>query len=172
MDLASGNLRLQSNSPCINAGLSALAPAGLDLDGNPRIAGGSVDIGAYEFQSPTSIISYAWLQYYALPIDGSADTEDPDGDRLNTWQEWRCGTDPTTSLSSLRLLAPAAGGTNVIVTWQSVAGVNYFLERGLSRSAFTLAATNLPAQLDTTTYSDTNAIGAGPWFYRAGVSSR
>ena len=58
-----------------------------------------------------------------------------------------------------------------MVTWQSVAGVRYFLERSLnSASPFMLLATNIVGQLSTTSYADTNAAGPGPFFYRVGVS--
>jgi hypothetical protein len=59
-----------------------------------------------------------------------------------------------------------------MVTWQSGARVNYFLERSASLAApFTLLATNIVGQAGTTSYADTNAIGAGPFFYRVGVKS-
>jgi hypothetical protein len=67
MDFAGGDLRLGSNSPCINAGNNVYVAGTIDLAGFPRIAGETVDIGAYEFQSPASLISYAWLQQYGLP---------------------------------------------------------------------------------------------------------
>jgi hypothetical protein len=172
VDYAGGNLHLQSNSPCINAGFNAYAPGPTDLDGLPRIVSGTVDIGAYEFQGPGSVISYAWLQQYGLPIDGSADFTDPDRDGMNNWQEWRCLTDPTNALSVLRLLSAAPIGTNVTVSWQSVAGVNYSLERATnlsSASLFTPLATDIPGQPGTITYTDTNAAALAPLFYRVGV---
>jgi hypothetical protein len=50
VDFAGGDFRLCPDSPCINAGSDALASLPQDLDGNARIIGGTVDMGAYEFQ--------------------------------------------------------------------------------------------------------------------------
>ena len=62
-------------------------------------------------------------------------------------------------------------GANAAVTWRSAAGVNYFLQRGANlASPFLPLATNILGQAGTTTYSDTNAIGAGPFFYRVGIN--
>jgi hypothetical protein len=172
VDRAGGNLRLQTNSPCINAGSNAYVTNSTDLDGNPRIVGGTVDIGAYEFQAPGSVISYAWLQQYGLPTDGSADATDPDADGLNNWEEWRCLTVPTNALSVLRLLSATPAGANVTVSWQSVAGVSYLVERSTNLGAqppFLTLATNIAAQGSTTSYTDTNAAPLAPLFYRVAV---
>jgi hypothetical protein len=166
------NLRLASNSPCINAGNNVYVTIDMDLDNNPRIVGGTVDIGAYEFQSPKSAISYAWLQQYGLPTDGSADLIDSDADGMNNWQEWRCGTDPTNALSALRLLSASRDGANLTVSWQSVAGISYIMERSTNifpASGFTQIAT-IAGQPNTTDFTDTNALSLLPLFYRVGVT--
>jgi hypothetical protein len=248
------DLRLQSNSSCINAGNNSYVTNATDLVGNLRIVGGTVDIGAYEFQAPASRISYAWLsQYGLLPADGSTDTADPDGDGMNNWQEWIAGTDPTDATSVLRLLAPVptapglllrwSSDTNheyfveratslglsptfsrlrshvsgldgtttfidaapppnaafyrigttstnavspfslqtpvsvpasVVLTWTSVTNRTYFLERATNLAGsmqFAPVATSVPGQPGTTTWTDTNAIGTGPFFYRVRVGN-
>jgi hypothetical protein len=172
VDPSADDFRLRPNSPCINAGLNAYTPVGPDVDGNPRIAGGTVDMGPYEFQSPQSIISYAWLQQFGLSTGGSVDLTDPDNDGLNTLQEWRAGTDPTNSLSVLRLLTPVANGSGLRVRWRSVGNRRYFLERGSNpggQPAFAPLATDIVGRPDVTTYNDTNSVGSAPFIYRVGV---
>jgi len=168
---SAGDFRMQSNSPCVNAGRNLDIWSRTDIDGNPRIVGGTVDIGAYEFQNPLSLISYGWLQNHGLPTDGSADYADTDSDGMNNWQEWVTNTDPTNSLSYLHMLAP--DGTNnaagVTFHWQS-AGIRYFLQRSTNLvGPFDTFATNFYAGVGIATYRDASATNEGPYFYRVGV---
>lgn len=50
VNAAAGNFHLLPTSPCIDQGNNAYGFGTTDLDGNPRIAGGTVDMGALEFQ--------------------------------------------------------------------------------------------------------------------------
>lgn len=129
VDAATDNLRLQSNSPCINAGYNAYVTGSTDLDDKPRIKGATVDIGAYEFQTPASVISYAWLQIYGLPVNGSADYIDSDGDGMNNWQEWIAGTNPTNAASALRLQRLAVTPPGVLLRWSSDTNHTFFVQR-------------------------------------------
>jgi alpha-tubulin suppressor-like RCC1 family protein len=50
---AGGDFHLQPVSPCINTADNGSVGGSVDLDGNPRIIGPTVDVGAYEYQLPT-----------------------------------------------------------------------------------------------------------------------
>ncbi len=169
MDVGARDFRLQTNSPCINAGANSYVSTATDLDGNPRIAGGTVNVGAYEFDKPLSLISYAWLQSYGLPTDGTADFVDYDADKLNAWQEWIAGTDPLDSSSVLRLLSAVPNFPAVTLTWQSVTNRTYSIQRAFNwagQGGFTAIASNLPGGSGTTSFTNTNADDPGPGLYR------
>ena len=174
VDLASANARLQGNSPCINAGANAWAPGATDLDGRPRIVGGTVDIGAYEFQPGTSGAFIGWLDQFGLPTDGSADYADSDADGMNNWQEWRAGTDPTNAASVLQLQTPVVTPSGLLLRWSS--GTNRFYSMELAADvgaspAFSVLCSNIPGQAGTTTFTDTNAVASSPRLYRVRVEN-
>jgi hypothetical protein len=174
VDLAGEDFHLQPDSPCINSGNNAYVTSATDFDGNPRIVGGTVDIGAYEYQTPTSVISYAWLQQYGLPTDGSVDYADLDGTTFNVYQDWIAGLNPTNSASVLAMQIPAVNtnSAGLTVSWLSVSNRIYYLQRATNlaaQPAFSTIQSNIAGQVETTSFLDATATNGGPYFYRVGV---
>ena len=132
--------------------------------------GGTVDIGIYEYQNPTSTLSYARLQQYGLAADGSADFADPDGDGMNNWQEWIAGTDPTDAGSLLRISSLKSTTTNCTVIWPAVTTRTYSLQRSTNLAAgagFLNIQANLhPFATNVLTITDATGTNQGPFFYR------
>jgi hypothetical protein len=169
---AAADFHLQPVSRCINAGTNTATGGNIDLDTNPRISGGIVDIGAFEFQAQVTNTFNAWLQAHGLPTNGSLDNVDSDGDGAKNWQEWLADTDPAIASSVLRLVSVSNGVGGITVTWQSVTSRIYSLQRSVNASGpptFTVIGTNIPGQAGTTSFFDTNPVGSGPVFYRVGV---
>ena len=171
VNLSTGDLRLQSNSPCINAGDNAFTVGEKDRAANSRVVGGAVDMGAYEFQFPASLISYAWLLQYGFPTDGSADLLDNDVDGMSNYREWRSDTIPTNASSVLRMITVTKGVSGADVTWQSVPTRSYWLERAtnLSTSPFEVIATYIFGEAGITSHTDSAATNSTQYFYRVGV---
>ena len=56
VDAPNGDYRISVSSPCFNAGSNEVVTTSVDLDGNPRIAGPLVDMGAYEEPATTRYV--------------------------------------------------------------------------------------------------------------------
>ena len=96
-----GDYHLLPASPCINTGDPnyVLEPNETDLDGLPRIIGGRIDMGAFEFNhQPVAVAGpnqtvYAWIDGFAdVNLDASASYDD-DNDVLDFYWSWMVGPD-------------------------------------------------------------------------------
>ncbi len=174
VDTDGGNFQLQSNSPCINAGTNAYAPPGCGLAGAPRIVGGTVDMGAYECQSPPLLAYYNWLQSYGLSTHASSLYADADNDGMNNWQEWVAGTNPTNAASALRLQSVTFAPPRLRLRWNSDTSHNYFVQRSTSLKppmSFSFVCSNVPGRGATTEFTNTFVPTTGAVFYRIGTTN-
>ena len=131
--------------------------------------GGTVDMGAYEFQAPMSKISYAWLQHFNLPINSSTDSADPDGDGVDNYHEWLAGTNPTNPFSSpaqLTITTSVVPPGGIILTWSTNA-IGFTLQSTTNLGSLAVWSTNSPAPVVVNGQNTvTNPISGAHQFYR------
>ena len=111
------------------------------------------------------------LQYFGH-LTGTDPIADPDHDGMNNLAEWTAGTNPTNVASVLRLtLVSATNANNIVVSWPSVAGKNYWLQRStnLLTGFNSVVGTNIAATAPTNVLTDTAILPGSTRYYRAGV---
>jgi len=134
VDFAGGDYHLQSNSPCINWGNNAYVAGAVDLDGNPRVVEGYVDMGCYECQSligdadndgdgMSDAWERRWFGVNVVPEDNA------DGDPQDNNSEYITGTDPTNAASYFHVTTDTTTEGNpsqyIIINWAAVTGRVY-----------------------------------------------
>jgi hypothetical protein len=112
------------------------------------------------------LAQYGWTNDFNV-----AETNDADGDRLLTWQEWVAGTDPTNPLSVLAVTNLTWGGSGVVLRWVSASNRIYAVERttNLTTASFAGILTNLAATPPVNVHTDQVPV-PDKAFYRINVS--
>ncbi len=120
-----GDLHLISGSPCINAGDPdyIAGPNETDLDGRPRVIGGRIDMGAYEFQN-TPPVAHAGndqlVECACNTMDGTRVTLDGSG-------SYDADDDPITYTWTGPFVGSPAHGATPTVTLESGCPVDYVI---------------------------------------------
>jgi hypothetical protein len=120
----------------------------------------------------------AQIDVNGLPIDwelyyfgrtGLDANSDPDGDGLSLMYEYLAGLDPTVPVSfQFTGIQPTQQGTTL--EWFSISNRVYALQRTSSLSTgFADIITNIVGTPPSNSFTDTNAQGFGPYFYRLRV---
>jgi subtilisin family serine protease len=113
-----------------------------------------------------------WELEYFGHLTGTDPNADPDHDGMSNLAEWIAGTNPTNAASCLRLtVVSVTNASGTVVSWSSVAGKNYWLERStnLMTGFNSIVSTNIAATAPTNTLTDTAILPGSTRFYRVGV---
>jgi len=168
IDTPDNNLRLQSNSPCINAGNNSYVSTTNDLDNLPRIVGGVVDMGAYERQDAGSDVDADALpDHWEMTHFDSRHFTDPaalSSNGVDTLRDaYIAGFDPNDPGAAFLIsILP-----DRILEWDAVSGRVYsiYCKTNLTDETYTLLQSNMTSGVFTNTADPAEQKG----FYRVDV---
>jgi hypothetical protein len=175
---SSGSILLDAASPSL-PGIPLT-----DTRGLPRVYGSGLDIGAAELNAVDYGLNVDtdgdgmpddWEIANGLNLTDPSDAaEDSDADGQNNLAEYSAGTDPADPSSVFRILSILRHptGTQLTLTWSSVAGRTYQVRRSNSLQADWQPAGSIVATGPTTSLVLTGIhVPAGSHFYRIEVSA-
>jgi fibronectin type 3 domain-containing protein len=98
----------------------------------------------------------------------AADGADPDGDGMANAQEFAAGTNPNSAASALRVGNVTINGNDLVVSFSSISGKTYRLERSstLQSGSWTTVQDNIAGTGGVVTVTDANAASRSKSFYR------
>lgn len=116
-------------------------PLTLTMDGNRTVT------AMFEANLTARGVPEWWLAGHGWTTDFDTAAEaDTDADGLSAWQEYLAGTDPTNSASALRAaIAPAPSNAALLLSWTSVSGKTYRIEKTANVADWTTSGSNIPA---------------------------
>jgi hypothetical protein len=110
------------------------------------------------------------LQNFGTSVNAgsAADSADPDGDGLTNAQEYVAGTNPNDRNSVLKISQAAKNGNDMLVSFPSVSGKTYSVERSdtLQSGSWTTVQSGIPGNGGTVQVTDTGGAAQPRRFYR------
>lgn len=134
----------------------------------------SVGVDGYGIDTDGDGIPDPWERVYNLADDDPIDrTLDSDGDGMSNYAEYRAGTNPREIASRFALhihMAVAGSDSGVEIEWPSATNRTYTVRRAAAPGGlYDLLKSGVPSDPPRTTYTDREATGPGPFYYRIEV---
>jgi lysophospholipase L1-like esterase len=125
--------------------------------------------------APVSATTYTAVENWRLANFGTvansgnaADSADPDGDGLTNTQEFTSGTNPNSAASALKVAQVQTSGSNLVVSFPTVSGKTYRLERSdtLQNGSWSTVQDNIAGTGGVLQITDPGAAAQSKRFYR------